>query len=329
MISRKWRKTVAMLPVAAIVAVPSLPQRGLADEKPPLIPRDVLFGNPEKANVQLSPDGKQISFLAPVNGVLNVWVGPADDPGAAKAVTNDTHRGIRNYFWPFTSKHILYLQDKGGNEDFHVYSVDLATKKTTDLTPFENVRAMVAQVSPDFPEEILIGLNNRNPQHHDIHRVNITTGKMSLVQENTEGFAGFVTERDMKVYFGQKMTPDGGSEIHKLTGDNSWTLLTKIPATDTLTTSALMLDESRKNLFMLESRGRNTAALTLMNIAHRRVQDHRRGSPCRRLRNHGPSDEEHCAGGAVHVYAAAQMADSRQVNRKRPESPRKGRGRRV
>lgn len=233
----------------------------------PLIPRSVLFGNPEKAGVQLSPDGKYISYRAPVDGVMNVWVGPVDYPASAKPVTKDTHRGIRAYFWAYTSRNILYIQDKGGDENWHVYNVDLDTNKITDLTPFDGVQARVQEVSPDFPNEILVGINNRDPQLHDIHRVNIDTGKMTLVEQNNDGYLGYITDHDMKVYFAQKMTPDGGSQIDKRTGENSWSMFTKIPAADSLTTNPLGLDESRKNLFMLESRGRNTAALTLMNIA--------------------------------------------------------------
>src|SRR5271170_6969193 len=92
----------------------------------PLIPRDVLFGNPDRASLQVSPDGKQLAYLAPLDGVLNVWVCPVDDLQSAKAVTHSKQRPIREYFWAFTSQHILYMQDQGGNENFHVHAVDLA-----------------------------------------------------------------------------------------------------------------------------------------------------------------------------------------------------------
>ena len=107
----------------------------------PLIPREILFGNPDRAAVRLSPDGARLSFLAPVEGVLNVWVGPAGDPAAARPVTRDTSRGIRFYAWAYTSEHVLYLQDKGGDENWRVYSVDLSTDEILDLTPFEGVHA--------------------------------------------------------------------------------------------------------------------------------------------------------------------------------------------
>ena len=237
-----------------------------ADHDSPLIPREVLFGNPDKAGLQISPDGKHISYLAPVADVLNVWVAPAADPSSAKPVTSDTYRGIRAYFWAFTGKHIIYIQDKGGDENWHVYSVDLETNTTRDLTPFDGVQARVQEVSRHHPGEILVGINNRDPHLHDVHRVNITTGKMSLVQENAEGFAGFLTDDDMKVHFGVKMTPDGGSELHQLTGEGTWKRFATIGPEDTLTTNPLYLDKSGKRLYMLDSRGRDTAALTLVDV---------------------------------------------------------------
>ena len=93
----------------------------------PLVPREVLFGNPDRASVKVSPNGAYLGFLAPVEGVLNVWVGPADDPDAARPVTRDRSRGIRFYAWAYTNEHVLYIQDKEGDENWRVYSVDLGT----------------------------------------------------------------------------------------------------------------------------------------------------------------------------------------------------------
>ena len=106
----------------------------------PLIPRETLFGNPERANVQISPDGTQISYLAPLDGVLNVWVMPVSG-GEAAAITKSMDRPIRSYGWSWNNEQILYEQDKGGNEDTHIYAVNLADGKTTDLTPGDGVKA--------------------------------------------------------------------------------------------------------------------------------------------------------------------------------------------
>ncbi len=261
-------RTRTLAPLMAGVAMAGLcgmSEQARGDEKPPMIPRHVLFGNPDRAALKISPNGQYLSYLAPVDGVLNVWVGPRDNPSAARPVTKDTDRGVRMYFWAHTSKHVLYIQDKGGDENWHVYSVDLDAGKTIDLTPFDSVAARVQEVSHLAPDEILVSINNRTPQMHDIHRVNITTGKMSIVYKNDD-FVGFLSDKDMKLHFAVKMTREGGSEVHKADGKGGWELFTRISADDTLTTDPIGLDESGENLFMLDSRGRDTAALTSVNI---------------------------------------------------------------
>lgn len=232
-----------------------------------LIPRQVLFGNPDKASPQISPDGRMISFLAPVNDVLNVWVGPVDDSASAMPVTNDTKRGIRIYFWAYTSNHILYLQDKNGDENWRAYSVNLTTGEKTDLTPVEGVRAQIQQVSFKFPQEMLIGLNDRDPQFHDIYKVNISTGERSLLQRN-EGFLGFVTDDDYNVRFAMRFTPDGGNEILRITG-KGFEPFAKIGLEDALTTSPIGFDKMGRVLYMADSRDRDTAALAAIDIETR------------------------------------------------------------
>jgi dipeptidyl aminopeptidase/acylaminoacyl peptidase len=230
-----------------------------------LIPREVLFGNPDKITVRLSPDGTRISYLASVDGVLNVWVGPADDPDSAKPVTNDTDRGIRIYFWAYTNEHILYLQDQAGDENWRVYSVNLETGQTTDLTPLEGVQARIQAVSQKFPEEILISLNDRDPTLHDIYRINITTGEKSLVMEN-EGFVGFTTDDEYNVRFAERLTPDGGNEISQATEDGGWELFMDIAMEDLLTTGIVGFDKTGTILYMIDSRNRNTAAFFTMDL---------------------------------------------------------------
>lgn len=233
----------------------------------PLIPRAKFFGNPEKAHARLSPDGKQLAYLAPVNGVLNVWVGPVDDISKARPVTKDTHRGIRGFFWAYTSKQILYSQDKDGDEDYHVYSVNLETDEIKDLTPIEKIAAQIEGVSEKFPEEILVGINDRGERHyHDIYRINIITGEKELVQENP-GFAGFLTDDDYRVRFALNYTPDAAQVILKPNEDQSdWEEFIKIESTDAMTTGPAGFDKTGDILYMLDSRGRNTAALKAFNL---------------------------------------------------------------
>lgn len=258
-----------------------------------LLQRSVLFGNSDKAAARISPDGTRLSFLAPVDGVMNVWVGPLDNPDAAEPVTKDTLRGIRNYFWAYTGAHIIYLQDTGGDENWHVFSVDLAEKKTTDLTPLENIHASIEGVSHKFKDEILVGLNDRNPELHDIYKINIGSGKKTMVQENP-GFAGFMVDDDYRVRFAVEMTEDGGTAYYQNTvfqkqskkkaktpkpkkdaADKTdsaasvkegWSLFMTVAMEDSLTTAPVDFDKTGNVLYLLDSRGRNTAAFATLDL---------------------------------------------------------------
>jgi dipeptidyl aminopeptidase/acylaminoacyl peptidase len=231
----------------------------------PLIPREVLFGNPDKAQARISPDGSKLSYLAPVDGVLNVWVGPAGAPEAAQPVTNDTVRGIRFYLWAYTSAHILYIQDKGGDENWRVYSVTVATGETKDLTPIEGVNAQFQEVSPQFPDEILVGLNDRDPRLHDLYRIHIETGERHCIQQN-EAFSDFVTDDAYAVRFAMRTTPDGGMEILSAAHDSTWTPFIHVPMEDSMMTGVVGFDKTGAILHLTDSRGRNTAALFALNL---------------------------------------------------------------
>ena len=258
----------------------------------PLIPREILFGNPDRAAARLSPDGAHLSFLAPVNGVLNVWVAPADRLEAARPVTQDTKRGIRIYFWAYTSRHLLYLQDQDGDENWKVYAVDLSTGQTRNLTPADTIpgpdgkpltqpdghpmhpRAEIENVSHRFPETIVIGLNTRDPRYHDLYRVNILSGETTLLQENPD-FAGFVTDDDYRVRFASRMTGDGGSEYFTPAADGAnpgragisrWEPFLRIGMEDSLGTHPVGFDKSRQVLYLTDSRGRDTGALVAMDL---------------------------------------------------------------
>ena len=240
----------------------ALPTTG---EVPPLIPRQLLFGNPDKASAQISPDGANISWLAPLEGVLNVWVAPADNPAAARPVTRDTGRGIRIYGWAYTAAHIIYLQDVGGDENWRLYAVQLASREILDLTPLENIHAQIQEASPQHPGQLLVGLNDRDAQFHDLYRIDLTTGERSLVLQN-DGFAGFVTDDDFRVRFAVRMTADGGAEYLEKADSGDWKPFITVGPEDSLTTMPVGFDRSGETLYLTDSRGRDTAALKSVHL---------------------------------------------------------------
>lgn len=252
-------------PAAPASAPPPAPAKPPPRADATLIPRAVLFGNPDRLAPRVSPDGKRIAFLAPDQGVLNLWVGPIDDPDAARPVTRDRERGVRRYFWPYTGDHILYAQDKGGDENWHVFAVELKSGEIKDLTPFEGVAARVEGVSPKVPGEVLIGMNDRDRKLHDLYRVDIRTGARKLVRRN-DGFAELVSDDDFKPRLGLRMTPDGGSEYLDLTGKEPKPFVL-FGLEDNGVSDSVGFDANGKTLYFLDSRGRDTAALVTLDLA--------------------------------------------------------------
>ncbi len=231
---------------------------------PPLIPRETFFGNPDKANPQISPDGKRLAYLAPDEGVLNVWVrtiGQTDD----RAVTKDRKRGIRAYFWAQNNEQIIYLQDKDGDENWHVYTVTLKTNEEKDVTPFPNVQARIEAVEQKYPNEILVSINNRDPQLHDVHKVELTTGALTLVAKNEEGFIGWNADHEYKVRAAAKINPDGGiALVVRDTPESAWRQLAAWGPEDTLTSGPVAFTPDGKALYVINSTGSNAGELREM-----------------------------------------------------------------
>jgi dipeptidyl aminopeptidase/acylaminoacyl peptidase len=232
-----------------------------AADQVPLIPRKVLFDNPDKSQPRISPDGKHLAYLAPVDGVMNVWVGPIDKPDDAKPITKDKKRGIRQFNWTFTNDRILYIQDADGDENWHIYGTPINGGETTDFTPLKKVNARIEGVSHKFPCEILIALNDRDDKYHDVYRLDLKSGERKLVLKNTE-FAGFVIDDDYKIRLAAKLTPDGGAAYMRPDGDDKWTEYLKVPMSDTLTTQPIAFNEDGSVLYLIDSRGRDTGAFT-------------------------------------------------------------------
>ena len=231
--------------------------------EPDLISRSALFGNPTRAQARLSPYGDYLSWLAPDEGVLNVWVAPTDNLDAARAITEDRGRGIRNYGWAANGKTLVYLQDRGGDENFRLYSVDVASGEELDLTPFEGVRALPYATSWSEPDVFLVGVNDRDAAWHDLYRINVTNGERELVYENTDQIGGYTFDTKLNMRLGERSEADGSSTVLKRVGDG-WESFISIPYEDNLTTGVLGFDESDARFHMLESIGRDKSALVLV-----------------------------------------------------------------
>jgi dipeptidyl aminopeptidase/acylaminoacyl peptidase len=231
----------------------------------PLIPRATFFGNPDKAGAQISADGKRISYLAPVDGVLNIWVAPANDIKSAKPVTQDRGRGIRQYFWAFDNKHLVYLQDKNGDENDHVYRVVPETGEVKDLTPVEGVKATLAGISHRRPNEVLVGLNDRNKQLHDLYSVNIQSGERTLVIKN-DRYLGFLADDDFNPRLALGIGPDMKMQVFRSKDGKTFDHAFSVGAEDFMTTQPIGLDKAGTSFYLLDSRGRDKSALKKIDI---------------------------------------------------------------
>jgi dipeptidyl aminopeptidase/acylaminoacyl peptidase len=237
-----------------------------------LIPRQVLYGNPERAMPRLSPDGARLAWIAPHNDVLNVWLAPISTESGvaldqARVVTADTDRGIRTFSWAHDNRHLLYLQDTGGDENFRLYDVDLETMEHRDLTPFDNVQTQIVGLEQDFPTELLIGLNKDNPELHDVYRLDLVTGSLTKEVDNP-GFIGWLADSGLVVRCGFAMQPDGSLQVLVRDGaDDDWRLFKSIPADDALSTEPLAFSADGKSLLMISSADAETAQLVSADLA--------------------------------------------------------------
>ena len=241
----------------------------IPSETTPLIPREVLFGNPEKVQPRISPDGKRLAYIAPVNGVLNVWVGDVGAPeGAFQPVTTDTDRGIRAFFWGQDNARILYVQDAGGDENWRLYDTELAGGATRDLTPFENVQAQLIAEEKGFPTELLIGLNKDNPQLHDVYHLDIETGELERVLQNP-GLVGFVADGEMRVRAGLQPRPDGGMNLvgrRPGASPEEWEVFLEVDSDDALGTAPIGFTADGNSLYLLSSVDANASRLLQVDL---------------------------------------------------------------
>jgi len=255
----------------ANVAPPAVEYQG---ELPPLLDRQAFSGDPQYRGAQLSPNGKHVSFTQKYKGVMNVWVKGVGEPfDAAEPVTADTTRPVQGYFWTQDSERILYVQDKGGNENYHVYAVDpdsetetkLGVPPAEDLTPYENVQARIFAVPEATPGEIVVGLNDRTPRNHDLYRIDLETGERELIFKNTEGYGGYTFDHKGRFRLATKQTDNGGTAIQRVDiGEQDTTLTTIYSCSVAESCGAYQFHKNNERVHLVTNKGEDVDLQRLM-----------------------------------------------------------------
>lgn len=232
-----------------------------------LIPRALIFSDPKYSLIKISPNSKYLSYLAPFGGALNIWIRNFKKNGKAKPITNNKKRGITNYFWAYNNKDILYIDDHDGNEDWRIYKVNITNGDQKTLISIKNVQAKIIATSYQFPCEILIGLNNRRSEFHDLYLLNIDNGTLKLIYKNNF-FTDFICDEFLMPKIGIEFTQSSKKIVYTLNNKFVKKKILIIEPEDIITTLPISLNKTSNTLYILNSIGRNTTALTSMNIAN-------------------------------------------------------------
>ncbi len=259
-----------------------------------LIPRAVLFGNPDRVGVKISPDGKNTTYIAPFNGVLNIFLAKSNDLNQANAITQDTHRGIRQYSWSYNNKHIIYSQDKDGDENNHLFSIDIDSGEIVELTPFQGAKATINTLSKYFPDYAVVMLNDRRKDLFDLYLLNLKNNKIHLIYQNDQ-YAEIDVDENFQMRFATMSMPDGSakvdifqkqeksiSELIKLIESSSndaeiesfikeiqeakTSEFMMISPEDLYTTSIVGFTKNHDKVYMLDSRNRDKAGLFELDV---------------------------------------------------------------
>jgi len=257
-------RLAALIVLAATSACSAAPPGGAGT---PLIERTRLFGNPSKVEARLSPDGRWLSWLAPRDGVLNIWVAPAGAPSQARPLTAEAGRPIQQYVWAPDSSMVLFINDAGGDENFLLYGVEVATGAQRTLTPFQKTRAQIVKISPLVQDRILVGLNDRDPRWHDVYSLDLRSGTLTPVLRN-DGYAAFVADETLALRVAARARQDGGTDFHRVAGGKvAGEPFGSVGLDDSMTTRPLRFTADGRTLYWVDSRGRDTAALVAEEVA--------------------------------------------------------------
>ncbi|MBI4852909.1 MAG: prolyl oligopeptidase family serine peptidase [Acidobacteria bacterium] len=244
------------------------------NNKTPLLDRELIFGNPEIAGAQLSPNGQFISFIKPFKGNRNIWVKRTNEPfEAAKPITADTNRPIGGYFWSHDSKNILYVQDKGGDENFNIFVVNPAeapetgqeVPKSRNLTDVKAVRAIIYSVPESDPDLLYVGLNDRDAAWHDLYKVKISSGEKTLVRKNTDNISAWIFDLKDNLRLATRTKPQGGTEFLRV-DDGKLTTIYDCSVSENC--GPIQFHKDGQRLYVLSDKGETVdlARLTLLDV---------------------------------------------------------------
>jgi dipeptidyl aminopeptidase/acylaminoacyl peptidase len=257
-------------PAAKAPAAKATAPKGL----PPVLDRELFFGNPEIAGAQLSPDGKWTAFLKPWKDTRNVWVKKTGDPyDKARLVTAEPKRPVAGFFWSRDSKYILFVKDKDGDENFNVWAVDPAVQPEAgkdaptarNLTDAKSVQAQIYDVPKTDPDVVFVGLNDRDAAWHDLYKVKISTGERTLLKKNTEKIAGWVFDLAGQLRLASRIADNGDTEVLRVDAES----FTKIYSCNVFESCGpIRFHKDGKRVYMESSKGApDLAGLLLLDPA--------------------------------------------------------------
>jgi dipeptidyl aminopeptidase/acylaminoacyl peptidase len=242
---------------------------------PPIIDREIFFGNPEISGARISPDGKFIAFRKPYKGTMNIWIKGAEEPfDRARVLTNETARPIPSFFWSRDSRFIMFNKDNGGDENFNVYAVAVDSKPETgtevpvarNLTNASKVQTNIYRLPLNEPDAIYVGLNDRDPKWHDLYKIKISTGERTLLRQNTDRFVGWQFDNMDKLRLARRSTTKGDTEILRLDAGDKSTQIYSCNVFETCSPIRFHKDNSR--VYMITSKGADTnlSKLVLLDV---------------------------------------------------------------
>jgi len=270
-----WLWAALAVGVSLATSGPAVAQPAPNTGMPPLIDRELFFGDPEIAGGQISPDGKYVSFLKPFNGTRNVWVKKIDEPfESARPITADTKRPISGYFWSRDSKFILFVQDQGGDENYNVYAVNPADPPAAgsqvpparNLTEAKGARALIVAVPRSTPSLLYVALNDRDKAWFDLYTVDIGTGARQLVRKNEDRLTGFLLDTKDQFRLATRSAENGDTEILRADADG----FKKIYSCHVFETCApVRFHKDGKRVYLLSNKGEGNdlIGLRLLDVA--------------------------------------------------------------